>query len=209
MKRFLLSALGLVALCTTAVAQVNVVPQTGVNTANLRVATYSAVSIALVPAASATDIFCIAASSTKTIEINRLSISGTAGTLVSAPFTLVKRASLDTGGTGASTTANPANTTTKHVSTNAAASATLIAYTANPTIVDTSPGYIRTDYLTLPTTAAGTVIVPLLWEFGTAVDAYNQPPTLVRGSTQQYCVNLNAVSVSSGVLQVSIEWTEK
>lgn len=207
MKRTLLGILLWLGAASAAFAQP--VPTIGVNTANLRVSTYSAVSVGLVPAASATDIFCISGSTTRNIQIRRISVSGVAGTLVSTPFVLVKRASLDTGGTAASTIANPANTTTKHASTNGAATATLIAYTANPTIVDASPGYLRADYLTLPTAAAGTVIVPLFWEFGTSVDAYNQGADIVKGVTTQYCLNAQGATITTGLLNVSIEWNEQ
>src|SRR5882672_10584996 len=108
MKRILLSALGLLALGTVAFAQaVNTVPQVGVETAIIKQSTYAAVSVGLVPAASATDIFCISASASRTVSIKRIGISGTAGTLVTAPFTVLRRATVDTGGTAATTTALP------------------------------------------------------------------------------------------------------
>jgi hypothetical protein len=186
---------------------VNFTPQPGINCANIRQATYSAASIGLVPAASATDVFCISGSSTKQISIRRITISGTAGTLVTLPFTLLRRASLDTGGTPATNAALPV--ASSHLSTNAAATATLVAYTANPTIVDSAPLYFKSDTLSLNTTAALVAAPRILWEAGTAVDAYSQGFDIPSGSTtQQYCVNLNAVSVTSGVLNISITWVE-
>jgi len=194
-------------LSSSALAQITV-PQVGVNQANVREQTYSAVSVALVPAASATDVFCISGSATKMIAISKIVISGTAGTLVSLPFTLVRRATLNTGGTAATGSAAPV--ATRHNSTNAAATATLTAYTANPTINDSSPLYLRSQILTLPTTAAGTVINPIWWNSGTAVEAYSQRFDIPAGSTTvQYCVNLNSVSVSSGSLHISVTWSER
>ena len=32
---------------------------------------------------------------------------------------------------------------------------------------------------------------------------------VLRGASQQACINLNAVSVSSGLLHVAIDWTEE
>src|SRR5450631_1441393 len=107
MKRFLLALGFLLGFTALAGAQVNYTPQAGVVSGILKQPSYSAVSIGLVPAASATDIFCISGSTTKNVSIKRISISGTAGTLVTAPFTLLRRVSLDTGGTPASTTALP------------------------------------------------------------------------------------------------------
>lgn len=207
MKKLLPLAL-LLGLPAPAFAQVNVVPQVGVQSAILKQKTYSAASVALAPAASATDIFCISGSSTLAVSIKRIRISGTAGTLVSAPFTLVRRASLNTGGTAATGAALPV--AAPHISTDSAATATLTAYTANPTIVDSSPLYFRSDYLTLPVTTAGTSIAPLVWEAGETVATFTKAFDIPKGTTtQQYCINLNGVSVSSGLLHISTTWLEQ
>lgn len=211
MNKFFKSMLGGVALLATlsaAQAQVNTVPQNGLTTNYLARQTYSAGFIGLVPAASATDVICLAGSATKTIKLAGIKLSGSAGTLVSLPVTLVKRVSVDTGGTAASTTANPANTISKRDSTNGTASATPVSYTANPTIVDTTPTYVDSVQLTLPVTTAGTVIVPTYFDYAKDVENFLQAPTL-RGAAEQLCVNLNAVSVSSGVLNGTLTWTEE
>jgi len=206
MKKWIPLLVGAAFAALPAMAQVNVVPQVGVNSAVVTRSTYSAVALALPPAASATDIACIAGSASRTVFVDRITISGTAGTLVTAPFTLLRRASVDSGGTAATTTANWANTIAKNDTGNATATATLISYSANPTINDTSPTYIASDYITLPTTAAGTIIRPVIWEWPNT--SFAQRPTL-RGTSQQLCINLNAVSVSSGLLHVDIQWTEE
>lgn len=206
MRKLISLAGALILAGASALAQVNVVPQVGVASGVITRPTYSAVALALPPAASATDIACIAGSATKTVFITRVRITGTAGTLVTAPFTLLRRASVNTGGTAATTTANWANTIAKNDTLNATATATLISYSANPTIVDTSPTYLRSAYATLPVTSAGTSIAPLIWDWETF--DFTQRPTL-RGVAEQICINLNAVSVSSGLLHLSIQWTEE
>ena len=209
MKRTLLSLALALGLITPALAQVNTVPQTGVTSGYApRGQTFAAAFIGLVPAASATDLVCIHGSATKTIKLQSLKLSGSAGTLVSLPVTLVRRASVDTGGTAASTTANPANTIAKMDTINATATAVPISYTANPTINDSSPTYIDSAELTLPVTSAGTVIVPLEFNFARNNSQLLQTPTL-RGTAQQFCANLNAVSVSSGVINGTLVWTEE
>lgn len=214
MKRILLCLLALVFASlldfTPASAQscgVNYVPTVGNNCSNVRQPTYSAVSRGLVPPASATDIFCISGSTTKNIVIDRVEISGTAGTLTSAPFTLLRRVSLDTGGTAATGAALPV--ASPHNTGNAAGTAVLTAYTAVPTIVDTSPLYFRSGWLTLPTVAAGTVINSLVWQFGTSVESYDQRLDISKSTAQQVCVNLNTTTVSTGALDITIEWTEQ
>lgn len=208
LRSTILGGLALVASLSVALGQVNVVPQQGMITSVIQKTTYSAVALALPPAASATDVACIAGSASKLIKINKMEISGTAGTLISVPATLVRRASVNTGGTAATTTANWANTISKLDTSSPTAAATLISYSANPTIVDTSPTYVRSAYVTLPVTTAGTSISPIKWHFGDSIDSQNQPLTL-RGAAEQVCVNLNATSPSSGLMHISVEWTEE
>src|SRR6267154_1818040 len=139
MKHLRSLLVGVVALATfPAIAQP--VQQIGVTFGYIAKTTYSAAFFGLVPAASTTDLLCLAGSATKTIKLQSLKLSGS-GTAISVPVTLLKRVSADTGGTAASTAANPANTISKRDSSNATATAIPIAYTANPTIVDSAPTY--------------------------------------------------------------------
>lgn len=206
-RKFFLAGSALALTVASATAQVNVVPQAGLITSVLKKSSYSAVALALPPAASATDIACIAGSSTKTVTIRRITITGTADTLVTAPFTLVRRTSVNSGGTSIPTTANWANTISKRDTSDAASTATLISYSANPTINDTSPTYVVSSHLTLPVTSAGTVTRPIVWDFDTPFSFVKG--VILRGASQQACVNLNGVSVSSGLVHLSIDWTEE
>lgn len=209
MKRLLLAIgfwLGLTALASAqcvSSAGVNTVPTVGQNClTESTIDTYSATSIGLVPAASATDIACITGSASRIVRVLSVRVSGSAGTLVSVPVVLVKRASANTGGTLATSTALPVPY--KLDTTDAAPTATTSAWTANPTIVDTSPGLLDVANVTFNvTTAAGGT--PFNFTYLTHI--YNEPPTL-RGVAQQVCINLNGVSVSSGVLAISFLWTE-
>ena len=212
MKRFLLAG-ALVALATSAFAQVNIVPAPGLNSGYLPKTSYSSSFYGLVPASSATDLLCIAGSATKTVRVTNLTIGGTAGTLVSLPINVLRRATADTGGTAATTTANPGVTTQiasrdTQQATNASASATLVSYTVNPTINDAAPVYVDSKIMMLGLT--GTTLASQVTVFDWSRDIANniQVPTL-RGAAQQLCVNLITVSVSSGVLNGSITWTEE
>ncbi len=101
---------------------------------------------------------------------------------------------------------------TPHLSTDPAAVAVLTAYTANPTIVDTAPLYLRSGWVSLNTTAALVAGVPLEWNAGEYVGWFSRAfdiPRSTAGAAQQYCINLNAVSVTSGVLDIYITWTEQ
>lgn len=190
---------------TAANCGVNYNPQIGVNCANIRAATYVGQILALVPAAAATDIYCVDASSTKNVHIRRVTLSGTATAVATIPVTMIRRNTLDTGGT--SSTPN----ITAFDTANPTATAAVISYTANPTITDsTSHQTIRDQILVLgPTTpVAGEAPQPIIWEFGTSVDAYDQGANLTKGSTQQFCLNWNANTTAGNALYGTVEWTE-
>lgn len=205
LKKSLLSVVAGLAFATSAHAQVNTVPVTGLNLGNLRQQTFSAVSIGLVPAASATDIWCIAASSAKTVSISQITVSGVATTAVTTPVVILRRnTAVDSGGTAATGIALPVAAANQLGQTS---SAVLSAYTANPTINDASPSYLRAGVIGIPTSAAAIAQV-LTYSFGTGVEEYDQQAVLVKGSTQQLCVNLNAVSITAGSLAISAEWVE-
>jgi len=205
-KWLLLSAIAVGLLAPSfAQAQVNTVPQVGTISAVAKQFSYSASSVGLVPAASATDIFCISPGTTRNISIKRIEIAGTAGTAITTPFLIYRRASLDTGGTAATSLALPV--AGRLFAGDPASSATLTAYTANPTINDASPVLldIITPSLGVTTTANNGLTNG---DYGESQSWFIHGLVLQKGTTQQICVNLNGVSVSSGVLQISMFWTE-
>lgn len=211
MKKLLLSLSFLLGLAVSAQAQciavggVNNVPQPGMACLSEPVeATYVASGIGIVPAASVTDLACISGGAGVTVRVQAIRLSGTAGTTLVVPAVILKRATADTGGTSAATTALPVPS--RIDSTNAAAVATTIAYTANPTINDSSPLIVDVANLILSTTAAGTSPSPFTL-FDWTNRNYSQAPIL-RGAAQQLCVNLNATSPASGLVNVAFRWTE-
>ena len=212
MRKYLIgAALAALAAVGVAMAQVNTVPQVGLITSYLKNSTYASTTLALAPASSATDVACISGSTTREVHLTRIAISGTAGTLVTLPVTLLLRHSLDTGGTAGTTTANWANNKAPLNTSDVASTATLISYSANPTITDTSPTYIRTGVISLNTTAALVAAPPLTWLFGNPVNVFDKEPTIPAATTvvKQFCLNFNGVSVSTGVLNLDVEWQEK
>ena len=205
MKKLLLSTALSLGLCAPAFAQVNVVPQIGQISSILKNPTYNASVIGLIPAASATDIFCLNASATKNVILHRVTVSGTAGTAITTPFLLNRHVSLDTGGTSPSSGLNMPVPVPNNPN-DPAATATAVSYTANPTIVDTTPVLLRGPAISLAVTTS--VGRPYEMVFGTAVDMFEKGIWLAKNTTQQLCVNLNGVSVTSGVLAINMEWTE-
>lgn len=182
---------------------VNGVPQPGQNCLiESAVYTYTAASIGLVPAASATDLVCITGSATKVVRLLSVKVGGTAGTALSTPVLITKHATVNTGGTAATSLALPVPY--RIDSADAAPTATTTAYTANPTITDSAPGLIDAGISTFGVVTASSPSQ----QFNYFTHIYNEPPTL-RGVAQQLCVNLNGVSVSTGSLTISLFWTEQ
>lgn len=174
----------------------NQVGQLQVDTKPKRI-TYRANIAGLVPVASATDVFYISGSATKTVTVNRIMVTGTAGTAVAVPIQIIKRSTANSGGTCAASTNVPLD------SSDTAATAVVTSCTANPT-TGSAVGTVASQsvYLSL---SSDVPAVPGDFTFGNT----NGKPLVLRGVAQVVAVNFNAVSVSSGVVNAWVEWTEE
>lgn len=213
MKRILLGLLGTIALAIPGTAQP--VPQTGVTFGYVPKATYSSAFFGLVPVTGATDVVCITGSASKTVRLQRMVILGTTATAVqSFPVQLVRRAAVDTLGTIGVTTANPGITTqiARHDAALAGtATASLVSYTANPTINDAAPVYLDSKSLTMPIVTSVTSVGAGAADFNYITDNVNllSPPT-VYGVAQQICANFGAVAITNAsTLNGVVVWTEE
>lgn len=160
--------------------------------------TYSASIDGLIIPVSPTDIFTITGSATKTIRVTYIEITGTSSTGVRADFTLVKRSTANSGGTSTTLTGVP------HDSNNAAATATVRAYTVNPT-TGTLVGQIRAKQnIVFNNINQGIDLTQ--WEFGFTRGV--QEPTL-RGTAQVLAVNLSSDTVVGPDFNICIEWVEE
>lgn len=180
-----------------AAAQADTAGSRQINTEGKK-ATYSA-SAAVVLAASATDVFTITGSASKTIRVNRIAVTGKATAASVFAVDLSKRSTANTGGTSSAATAVP------HDSASAAASATVLSYSANPTL-GSLIGTVRLQLLAF-TIAATTPFPPspLVWDFTTR----NGQAVVLRGITQVLALSLEAQTVTGGAVFVEIEWTEE
>lgn len=207
MKRLTISALSLW-LAALAVVQAQPFPQPGVISGVVGQATYSASSAQLVPAASGTDIFCINGSTSRNIHIRRFIISGTAGTAITTPILVNYNHSLDSGGTAATGLAAPVAAPfnpTQAASTISAAT----AYTANPTVNDSTPNLLAVVSPTFAVTTTANSMTTL--NFGPGFGpGFDKSLDIPKASTvvAQICLNLDGKSISSGVLNITAEWTE-
>lgn len=159
--------------------------------------TYSASVTGLAPAVAATDIFLINGSATKTVRITRIQISGIATAAGAYAVQLIKRSAANSGGTSTAPTVVP------HDSTDAAATAVVLAYTANPT-PGTAVGTMQVKTITVSTAAGAIPIVPTEMNF----EMRDEQPIVLRGTAQGLAINLNGVTMTGGVLSIDITWTE-
>lgn len=158
--------------------------------------TYSAVITNYVVANNPTDVFTITGSATRTITVNEVEISATKTASGVGDILLIKRSTLNTGGTSTILTNVP------YDSLNEAATATVRYYTANPAALGTAVGTIKsTNYLYNVTTAT-----PDKLEFNFGQD--DNQHLVLRGVNESLCVNLNAVTLAGNSFTVYVEWNE-
>lgn len=157
--------------------------------------TYSAAA-AVASAASATDIAILPGSATKTILVKRVIVSGVQTTAGIIDVLLVKRSTANTGGTSTGMTATP------HDSTNAAATAAPLTYTANPT-TGSLVGALRRVKLPVNAPASVVGLEAHVFEF-----ASSNQPVVLRGVAEGLAVNLNGVTVTGGSFNIVFEWNE-
>jgi hypothetical protein len=160
--------------------------------------TYSTSITNLATAATATDIFTIYGSATTVVRITRVTISATQTTAGTIGVLLIRRSSANTGGTSTSPAIAPMD------SNNAAATATVKAYTVNPTGLGTTVATILSEklFVAAPATASGGGIS--IFDFGIR----GTQPVVLRGVAEGLVVNLNSVTVAGSSFCIEVEWTE-
>jgi len=168
---------------------------TQVNTEGQK-ASYRAAIAWAPPAAAATDILVIGGSATKTVRVTHVSIACTATAAIAADVIFIKRSAADTAGTSTAATLVPLD------SSDAAATNTVLAYTANPTINGTV-GNVSMDKASITTTTGA----PQLYfeDFGIR----NTRSVVLRGTAQQLAINLNGQTIAGLACDAETEWTEE
>jgi len=162
-------------------------------------ATYSAAITDLATAALATDIFTITGSATKTVRITKLWFFTEQTTAALDDILLIKRSTANSAGTSTAPAKVP------YDSNNAAATATVLAYTVNPTL-GTTVGLMRSYNMEGSTGSGGqNVPVYLFEQFG---DGPSQAIVL-RGTGEVLAFNLNSITIAGSKFNISIEWTEE
>lgn len=164
-----------------------------------RRATYSASTAVFVPAATATDIFMIQGSNTKTIRILLIELHASLTTAATQVVNLIKRSTANTGGTAVTTPKVP------YDSTSAAATVTTQHYTANPTL-GTAVSNVKTYRGLIPAVTTAVIQPMIRWDFGGPRPG---SAVVLRNNTECLCLNLNGVTWTGGSITITVEWTEE
>lgn len=169
----------------------------GVSTNGTR-ATFHYVAQDVTPVATATDVVVLSGSASKVIRVTKVSVVGTATAASIYDHYIVKRTTANTGGTSTTKTAAQSD------SNDAAQTATLSLYTANPTTGTGVTVEGNKTYLSASATP-GAAALPYVYTFGTR----NDKAIVLRGTAESLAINFGGQSVPSGAnLYLSIEWTE-
>lgn len=159
--------------------------------------TYSVGVTGFTPAATATDFWQIIGSNTKTVRVQRISISGFATAAITQDIQLIKRSTANTGGTPSALTIVP------YDANDAAPTAVVNTFAANPSPLGTSLGIARSAKLNLGATGAAGSIV---WDFSTR----NTKGLVLRGVAQSLNLNWNGAAIPGGTtLDIDVEFTEE
>lgn len=167
------------------------------------IATYSLATARFTPAATATDVFILNGSATKTVKVTRIILSGNrTADANEINYNIVKRSTANTGGTSATATNVPLD------SNSAAATAVGKSYTANPAALGTAVGTVDNRAVTMP--QSNTPLQPAyvcLWEFGSLFES----PIVLRGTAEGVAINLEGAALAAGAtdFQVTVYWTEE
>ncbi len=161
------------------------------------VPTYSAAITNLIAATTPTDVFTITGSGTKTVHVTYIEFTATETTSAVRDVVLIKRSSANSGGTSSAVTA------VSNDSTNSAATATVLAYTANPTL-GTTVGTVRSRNIDFESTNLVGSSDFVVWTFGDKTQ-----PIVLRGTGEVLAINLGGVTAAGNSIDIAIEWTEQ
>lgn len=163
-------------------------------------ATYAAAKTGLVVASAATDIAVLSGVAGGTsIVVTRITMSCTQTTAGIIDVQLILRTTADTMGTS---TGSP--TTFPLDQNNPAAKASVLTYTANPTVNDGTTRLI--DSYKLGALAPGSVSPADLYVWVPSITLGQS--IILRGTAQQAAINLNGQTVTGGSCDIRYQWIE-
>ena len=161
------------------------------------VSTYSAAGSASL-AATASDFWTITGSATCTIYVMVIDLTSTQTTFAQEEVSLIRRSTVDSGGSSTALTAVP------HDTTNPAATATVNMYTANPTL-GTAVGNVTVQQILVPATnSQGGNSSP----FSFVPRDLAVQPLVLRGTSEQLALSYEGATVAGEIMRVTARWRE-
>jgi hypothetical protein len=162
--------------------------------------TFSATAGPITPAATATDVFIINGAANKLVKVYRMTVVTIQTTAGVNSWSMVKRSTANTGGTAVAATVAP------HDSLDAAATAVVQHYTANPT-PGTSVGTVWLGRVASPSnTAVGFNQLGVEVNFS---ELFGKPMHL-RGVAEGLAWNFNGVAIPAGMTVIAgVQFTEE
>lgn len=165
--------------------------------------TYSAATTAKTATAAGTaPFFSICGSSTKTLRVQRILISGTVATAaVNGDVELIKTSTATSSGTPVSLTKVP------HDSASAAATANLVNFYSALATAGNAVGAVNSQTALFPTTAGLTIVEPVV-DFDYRGELEAEAPVL-RGTAQCLEASFGTTTTNVPTLTVAVVWTEE
>ena len=160
------------------------------------IATYRAADVNIANT-GAGDVFCLAGSATKTVRLSRIHVSATASSAIVVNVSVIKRSTLDTGGTPVAETEVPLD------SGNPAATATATGYTVSPT-AGTAVGPIDARKVAIGVQGNTATVTEAFFTYGDA----GQQSVELYGVNENVCVNVGAAGTGAS-WAIYFEWTER
>lgn len=162
-------------------------------------ATFKYVAQDITPVATATDVLVLSGSASKVIRVTKVSLVGTATAASIYDHYVIKRTAANTGGTSTNVTAAQCD------SNDAAQTAVLKLYTANPSALGTGIAVEANKTYLSASATPGAAALPIVYTFGTR----NDKAIVLRGTSESLAINFNGQAVPAGAsLYLNIEWTE-
>lgn len=162
--------------------------------------TYAAAAVSFSYAANGTDIFTISGVAGKRIRIKHISLNGTQQNISSRDVLILKRSSLNTGGTFTPITPTPFN------SSFPASNVVARYYTDNPTTLGDLVGIVQAEKVIIG--AASGVNVSgddLKINFGNE----DESELVLNGVNEIMAINMNGVTSSQNLINVDCKWIEE
>ncbi|MGH7975013.1 MAG: hypothetical protein ACREBR_05780 [bacterium] len=165
-------------------------------------AAYGMTTRSIAPAVAATDIVTISGSASKTITVTRIELTTNTTSTSFNNWIALKRSTVNTGGTSTSPTIVP------YDSNNAAGTAVVHSYSANPTALGTLVGNLKMIKLFSPPPTGGNATNENVQIFD-FTDGGVISGVVLRGTGQLLCLNFAGAAVPAGmVIAVNIDWIE-